>query len=79
MTLATMTTFFGWMTVLNIGLLAITAIMLLVGREKLSALHAGMFNMEASDVKKVYFKYIANYKILTLVFCLVPYIALKLM
>ncbi|TLP69019.1 hypothetical protein FEE96_01665 [Parasedimentitalea maritima] len=79
MTLVTLTTFFGWMTVLNIGFLAITALILLAGHERLATLHAGMFNMETADVKKAYFKYIANYKILTLVFCLAPYVALKLM
>jgi hypothetical protein len=79
MTLATMTTFFGWMTVLNIGFLAITTLLLLSGREKFAAMHAAMFNMETGDVKKAYFRYIANYKILTFMFCLAPYVALKLM
>ncbi|WIY27161.1 DUF6868 family protein [Parasedimentitalea psychrophila] len=79
MTLATLTTFFGWMTVLNIGFLTITALILLAGREKLAALHGGMFNMETGEVKKSYFNYIATYKILTFVFCLTPYVALKLM
>lgn len=79
MTLITLTTFFGWMTALNLGLLMITTIALLVGREKFAAIHAGMLGMEISDVKKAYFHYLANFKIVVLVFCVTPYIALKLM
>ncbi len=79
MTLVTMTTFFGWMTVLNLGLLMITAIALLVGREKLAALHGNMLGMKPADVKKAYFHYLANFKIVVLVFCITPYIALNLM
>ena len=79
MTLITMTTFFGWMTVLNLGLLMITTIALLVGRDRFAALHANMLGMEPEDVNKAYFHYLANFKIVVLVFCITPYIALKLM
>ena len=79
MTLVTMTTFFGWMIILNFGLLLFSTIALLAGRDKFTALHAGLFQMEQADVKNAYFSYLANYKILIIVFCLMPYIALKLM
>jgi len=79
MTLVTMTTFFGWMTVLNLGLLMITTIALLAGRERFAALHGNMLGLEPADVKKAYFHYLANFKIVVLVFCITPYIALKLM
>jgi len=74
-----MTAFFGWMTVLNLGLLMVTTIALLAGREKFAALHAYMLGMESADVKKAYFHYLANFKIVVLVFCITPYVALKLM
>ena len=79
MTLVTMTTFFGWMTILNFGFLLVTTIVLLAGRDKLAAIHAGMLGVEQPDVKKAYFTYLGNYKILVFIFCLTPYIALKVM
>ena len=79
MTLETLTTLFGWMTVLNIGMLAITTLFVLAGREKFAAMHANMFGLDTGEVKKAYFAYLSNFKIVVLVFCLAPYIALKLM
>jgi hypothetical protein len=79
MTLATITTFFGWMTVLNFGFLLLTVGILLAARNKIAAIHAGMFGMEPSDVEKAYFAYLGNYKLLTIFFCLTSYITLKLM
>ena len=78
MTLVTLTTFFGWMTVLNLGILTVTTVFLLAGREKFAAIHAGMLGMEQADVKKAYFAYLANFKIVVLVFCVTPYLALSL-
>ncbi len=79
MTLVTMTAFFGWMTVLNFGFLILTTILLLAGRDKFAAIHASLLDMETADVKKAYFAYLANYKTLIFIFCMMPYFALKLM
>uniref|UniRef100_UPI0025FCC529 DUF6868 family protein n=1 Tax=uncultured Roseovarius sp. TaxID=293344 RepID=UPI0025FCC529 len=70
--------FFGWMTVLNLGFLILTTILLLAGRDKFAAIHASMLDMEPADVKKGYFTYLANYKTLILAFNVMPYFALKL-
>lgn len=78
MTVETLTTFFGWMTVLNIGFLIITTVLLLAMQNWVTGVHARMFKMDEADVRKAYFAYLAKYKTLTLVFALVPYIALKL-
>lgn len=79
MALETLTTFFGWMTVLNFGLLLMTTIALLIGRERFAAIHADLLGLEPEDVKKAYFAYLANFKIMVFIFCIAPYIALKLM
>ena len=78
MTQETLTTVFGWMTVLNMGFLAFTTVMLLVLQDWVTGVHARMFKMQEEDVRKAYFDYLAKYKTLTLVFALVPYLALKL-
>jgi ethanolamine utilization cobalamin adenosyltransferase len=75
----TLTAFFGWMTVLNIGFLAVTSLLLMAFRDQLAALHAAILGLDQVEVKKGYFSYLANYKILIFVTSLMPYLALKLM
>ncbi|MBE1285615.1 MAG: hypothetical protein GJ676_20050 [Rhodobacteraceae bacterium] len=78
MTIETLTTVFGWMTVLNFAMLAFMTVMVLALRDWATGLHARMFDMEPAAVHRSYFNYLALYKALTLIFCLMPYLALKL-
>ena len=73
------TSFFGWCSVINIGLLSYMTLMLTLFRTFVKNLHAKMFGLSEIDLDKAYFNYLANYKIAILVFNLVPYVALKLM
>ena len=78
MTQEFLTTVFGWMTVLNIALLAFTTLMIVTLQDWIAGVHGRMFQMERTEVKRAYFRYLANYKILTIVFCLMPWLGLKL-
>ncbi|MEP2715517.1 DUF6868 family protein [Pseudophaeobacter sp.] len=78
LTVETLTAFFGWLTILHMGFLGFTAILLLAFRDRLAGLHAAIMGMEEDSVKKEYFAYMANYKILIFVTALMPYLALKL-
>jgi hypothetical protein len=77
MTLETLTAVFGWMTVLNFGLLAISSLCLLAMRETIIKIHTRIMGMEEDDLNRAYLAWMSNHKLLTLVFCLVPYIALR--
>ncbi|MCD9148073.1 DUF6868 family protein [Pseudophaeobacter flagellatus] len=74
-----LTTFFGWTTVLHLGFLLVTTLILVVFRDRLAALHASLLGLNETEVKRGYFSYLANYKILIFVTSLIPYLALKLM
>ncbi|WP_286265971.1 DUF6868 family protein [Thalassotalea atypica] len=74
-----LTTFFGWCTVLNIGLLAFAAIFLFFFRGFAINVHTKLTGVSASKLPSLYFSYLANYKLSIIVFNLVPYIALKVM
>ncbi len=74
--LETLTAFFGWCTVINIGLLMVAAVVLGLMRGPISQIHAKMFNLNESDLSREYFRYLAQYKIAVLVLNLVPYVAL---
>ena len=76
--LETLTAFFGWCTVINIGLLMVAAVVLGLMRGPISQIHAKMFDLNESDLSHEYFRYLAQYKIAVLVLNLVPYVALKI-
>ena len=77
--LQTVTAFFGWTTVINFVLLAVSTIALIAMRGFISRVHAKMFGLDPEDVSRAYVRYLAQYKIAIIVFSLVPYIALKFM
>ena len=77
--LQTVTAFFGWTTVINFVLLAISTIALIAMRGFISRVHAKMFGLDPEDVSRDYVRYLAQYKIAIIVFSLVPYITLRIM
>jgi hypothetical protein len=78
MTQDTLTAFFGWMAVLNIGFLLLTTLAMIVARDWIAGIHARMFALDPRQLPEIYFRYLARYKILTLIFSVVPWLALKL-
>lgn len=78
-TISQLTELLGWASVINIGYLLLASIMIIFMREALSSLHQKMFNIEEKEINSTYFNFLSNYKILTLVFIVAPYIALKIM
>ena len=71
--------FFGWCTVINFGIFMFTAIAILLMRDWMSGLHGSMFGMDQEEVLESYFAYLANFKIVIIVFNLVPYLSLRMM
>ena len=78
MTQETLTAFFGWMTVLNFAFLTVSTLMIVALRDWMAGFHGRMFDMDPSEVRKAYFRYLAHYKVLTFIFCLMPWLALKM-
>lgn len=74
-----LTAFFGWTTVVNFVLLGLSSISVIAMRGTISRMHGRMFGLEAADLSRAYFQYIAQYKIAIIVFSLTPYVALKIM
>ncbi len=79
MSIETLTTFFGWCTVINSSVLLISSLTIVFGRNSIVKLHANMFGLEESTLAPAYFQYLAQYKIVTLTMNLAPYIALKIL
>ncbi len=79
MTLETLTTFFGWMAVLNIALLLLGSLALMVVKDWASDIHARFFHLEPSFVRETMYAWLGTFKTMALVLSLVPYLALRLM
>ena len=79
MTLDTLTTLFGWMTVLNFGFLFATAVVLISFRPAVVGIHHRLTGLSEVDLNRAYFGYLSNYKVLALITSFVPYLALKLL
>ncbi len=78
-TIETWTTFFGWMTIINIGVYVITLLALFAMRSWAYKINASLFGIGEDEVATATFNYIAAYKLLITVFCIAPWLALKLM
>jgi len=78
-TIEAMREFFGWCSVINIGLLMLSSILIIAIRGIASRIHSKMFDLDESDVRRAYFQYLGQYKIAIIVFNIVPYFALKVM
>ena len=73
-----LTTFFGWCTVINLGVYLFSALFIIVFKRFTINLHSKIVGVEASELPNMYFKFLGNYKIGILLLNLSPYIALKL-
>lgn len=79
MSIETVTAFLGWCTIINSVILLISTVALMSCGKWISKIHARMFEIDEPSLTLCYFRYLANFKILTIVFNLAPYLALKIM
>lgn len=70
-------TFLGWAAFWNVVLLVVATILIVLFREPFARIHGRMFGVDAEFAKREYFRFIAGYEILTLVFFVIPYLVLK--
>jgi hypothetical protein len=78
-TLSQLTLFLGWAAALNIGFLIVTTIMLVSMKSFITPIHSKLFAITEDTLGPIYFRYLANYKSLSLIFFVMPYCALKIM
>ena len=76
---AALATFFGWCTVINFAIYALTAFVLLIMRKPVIELHSGLSGVPPDRLPELYFKYLSNYKVAIFMLNLVPYLALRVM
>lgn len=78
MTPETLTTFFAWMTLLNFGLLAFAGLSIVLLKDWMASVHSSLVGISKEDAIPLYFNWLGAYKRQTLIFSLVPYLALRI-
>ena len=74
----TLTTFLRSCSIINISILFLSTVALGLVRKPVARMHSKIFGVSESDLPSAYMQYLGNYKIVIIVFNLVPYIALKI-
>ena len=69
----------GWSTVINSAILLITSLALMGLRDWVSNIHGKLSGLSNEDLNLAYFRYMAHFKLLIIVFNLTPYLALRIM
>ena len=77
-TVSQLTELLGWASILNIGMLIFASIALVTMKSTITSMHSKTFAIPEQELALIYFKYLANYKMLSLIFNVAPYIALKI-
>jgi len=78
MTTETLLAFFGWCSVINLGILIFSSVMLMACRSWVTSIHSKMFGIEEKELGSLYFRYLAYYKVAVIAFNLAPYFALRI-
>ena len=76
MDIQTLTTFFMWCTILNVALLLFSSLMCICAGDWAYRIHSKLFSISRETFNVVIYSFIALYKLLVIVFILIPYIAL---
>lgn len=77
--LSQLTELLGWAVVFNVAYLLLATFIVIFAKSSISFLHSKMFDLSVQQLDAKYFDYLSMYKIVTLVFMLFPYLALKIM
>ena len=76
MTIEILSSFFLYCTLINFGMMLITVIVLNLFRGTIHKVHAKFWHIKEEEIDSAVYKFMAFYKILTIVFFFVPYLAL---
>lgn len=68
--------FFGWCSVFSMALFILSALMLFAFRESIINLHSKLSGVDAEALPEIYFNYLGLFKVLIIIFNIVPYLAL---
>ncbi|RLE18290.1 MAG: hypothetical protein DRJ50_13190 [Actinobacteria bacterium] len=78
MTLEVIRNMLGWCTLINFGILLLWFVMMVPARGVVHGIHGKMFRLAPEQMDEIHYRLMAQFKMLVIVFCLVPYLALRI-
>ena len=78
MNLEQLTELLKWMTIINIGLLVFSVLLIMLLKNFVAKMHSKLFGIKQDQVAIVAYSYLGIFKVLIIVFNIVPYISLLL-
>ena len=79
LTLETLTTFFGWGSIISSIILIVSTMMLILFKSPIEKIHSKLFALDKKVLPINYLQYLGNLKIAIIILNIVPYISLKIM
>jgi len=79
MTIAMLQKFLGWCSIINMGLLLFSALMVIMLRDWVCRVHGKFYDLPPEKIKTLLYAVMAYYKISIFMFNIVPYFALRIM
>jgi Family of unknown function (DUF6868) len=79
MDLTTLQTFFGWSTLIHMGLLIVVSLMLIALSNWVYTIHSKWFPMPRETHTAVVYSFLGVYKLMIFVFALVPWLTLLIL
>ena len=79
MEINTLIAFLGWCSVINIGVLVFSVLIIILMKDSISNIHSKLFGINEERLPEIYFRYLGGYKIAIIILNIVPYFALKIM
>ncbi|MBR9910885.1 MAG: hypothetical protein GYB33_11115 [Gammaproteobacteria bacterium] len=78
-TMAQLTELLGWAAVINIAYLLLATLVVVCMKGTIMSIHSKLFALDEKELSSSYFDFLGSYKVMTLVFMVAPYLALKIM
>jgi hypothetical protein len=78
MNLDQLTELFKWMTIINVVLLISSSVLVMLLKNVMCKMHGRLFGIKEDSVALVAYGYLGMYRVLVLVFNIVPYVSLLL-
>lgn len=79
MILDQLTELFKWMTIINVGVFLVSAVLTITFRDFVCKMHGLIFGIDKEEVPMVLYKYLGTYRIFILTFNLIPYVSLLIL
>ena len=77
MNMQTLQAFLGWNIVIHAALILILFLLFVFGKRWVLQIHKNFFPLSTDQFQAAYFYFLAGYKILLMVFILVPYLVIR--